>query len=259
MSYANKIKVARPSLFWLATEAGRAATEFGINYSYRMLHQAADTGDGHPVIVLPGFMAGAQSTLILRQHLKKHNYRVFDWGLGRNYGRVTYMAQLLEKIDIIYAKYGQPISLIGWSLGGVYAREIAKERPEKIRQVITMGSPFQGVTEANHASWLHDLLFSGRELDHEQMEYLRQLPLPAPVPTTAIYSKEDGVVPWEMCMEIEETPIHQNIQVRGSHLGFGVNTGVYTIIMDRLQYQRADWEHFRPGSFLERKLFYPSL
>ncbi|MEZ4986864.1 MAG: alpha/beta hydrolase [Saprospiraceae bacterium] len=259
MQALNRIKAARPSLFWFATEAGRAVTELGINYSYRLLHSTESEGDGHPVVVLPGFMAGAQSTQLLRNHLKKHNYYVYDWGLGRNYGKVTYMEKLVKRVESIHQEHGEPVSLIGWSLGGVFAREIAKERPDLVRQVITMGSPFQGVKESNYLSWLHDLLFSGRSIDEEQAAYLHQLPIPASVPTTAIYSKEDGVVPWEMCMEQVETDIHQNIQVRGSHLGFGVNPAVYTIITDRLRLHKDNWEHFQPSGSLENLLFFPSL
>ena len=90
-------------------------------------------------------------------------------------------------------------------------------------------------------------------------ELLENLPLPAPVPTTAIYTKEDGIVPWEVCLEKVEDRYHQNIQVRGSHLGLGVNPSVLEIIADRLMYTEDDWVPFEPPSYVKDLLYYPSL
>jgi len=149
--------------------------------------------------------------------------------------------------------------LIGWSLGGVFAREIAKKRPNLIRQVITLGSPFRAVVEKNNATWLYTYASGGQKVEDIDPALIAELPNPAPVPTTAIYSKEDGVVPWEYCMEKEETAIHQNIQVRGSHLGLGVNPSVLHIIADRLLYSSEDWQHFKVSSLLEDLFLYPSL
>ena len=151
------------------------------------------------------------------------------------------------------------MSIIGWSLGGVFAREIAKRKPKLIRQIITLGSPFNGITMPNNAMWLYELLTDGRGTEDVDPDLLKELPKPAPVPTTAIYSKEDGVVPWETCLEDVEDELHQNIQVRGSHLGLGVNPAVLEIIKDRLMLSEKNWTHFVPSNKIEDKLFYPSL
>jgi alpha/beta superfamily hydrolase len=249
----------RPSLFWLATEIGRAATELSVAYSYRKWQKSKPEGDGHPVLVLPGFMATEKSTILLRNHVQDLGYLAYDWGLGRNRGKVEYTDLMVAAVEELCQKHKQPVSLIGWSLGGVFARQIAKERPYLIRQVITLGSPFQDLARPNNIAWLHTLITGGKTVKDVDQKLLSDLPTPAPVPTTAVYSKEDGIVPWQACMEMQEDKWHQNIQVRGSHIGLGVNTSVLAIIADRLQYSRHNWEHFKPKSTLDSLLFYPSL
>ncbi len=253
---SNSIK--RPSLLWSLTEGGRAIVELGTYLPYRFLNKIPKTGDGHPVLILPGFMATDFSTVPLRSFIYDLGYKVYGWGEGRNFASIEYLELLLEKIDMLYDKHGMKISLIGWSLGGVYARQLAKERPNKIRQVITMGSPFKGITKPNNAKWMYNIITKGKGTDGIDPELLADIPHPAPVPTTAIYSKQDGVVPWEMCKEDVENKIHQNIEVRGSHLGLGVNPSVLQIIADRLQYAEENWCHFEVDSSFQEMLFYPA-
>lgn len=250
--------IKRPSFFWAATEVVRAAAELGAYLPYQYMNRIPKDGDGHPVLILPGFLASDFSTVPLRNFIDKLGYKVHGWGEGRNFANAEYLDLLLEKIDSIYQKQGEKISLIGWSLGGIYARQIAKSRPELIRQVITMGSPFKGVTLANNAKWMYDLMTRGEGVTKIDKSLIEDIPYPAPVPTTAIYSKEDGIVPWKLCLEQEENEIHQNIQVRGSHFGFGVNPIVLKIIADRLQYREENWEHFKTEGVLEDIFFYPS-
>jgi len=243
--------IKRPSIFWLATEAHRALFELGTYVPYSLLNRAGisgKNGDGHPVLVLPGFMA--------TRHL---GYTPYGWGAGRNYANEEYLDLLIEKVEDIYLQHRTKVSLIGWSLGGVFAREIAKEKPNLIRQIITLGSPFAGVTKPNNAMWIYEWLTDGRGTDDVDPDLLAGIPNPAPVPTTAIYSKEDGVVPWETCIEQKEDEWHQNIQVRGSHLGLGVNPSVLMIIKDRLILQQENWEYFIPHSTLEDILLFPSI
>lgn len=256
---ATAKKAKKPGLFWAITETGRAMAELGISLPFRSLYASKQEGDGHPVIILPGFMASGRSTAPLRNFLNKQGYNAYDWGLGRNYGKLEYQDQILKLIDDLYEEHGERISLVGWSLGGVFAREMAKKRPRIIRQVITLGSPFRAVLKKNNATWLYSYVSGGQKVEEIDPELIAELPNPAPVPTTAIYSKEDGVVPWSYCMEKEETAIHQNIQVRGSHLGLGVNPSVLHIIADRLQYSKETWQHFVPSNALEDVLLYPSL
>jgi alpha/beta superfamily hydrolase len=249
----------RPSVFWLATEIGRALTELGMTYSWQKLQKSKAEGDGHPVVVFPGFMATKKSTTFLRKHISGLGYTTYDWGLGRNRGNIEYLPILVATIEELHKKHQQKISLVGWSLGGVFARQVAKERPDLIRQVITLGSPFQDIAQPNNIAWLHTLITGGKTVKDVDHNLLNDLPIPAPVPTTAVYSKEDGIVPWQVCMEMVEDEYHQNIQVRGSHIGLGMNNSVLTIIADRLQYSKENWTYFKPKSVLEGLLFYPSL
>ncbi len=251
--------IARPSLIKLLSEPGLAILEKGISIPYKKLSTKTSAGDGHPVIVMPGFMGSETSTKALRLYLQELGYDVYDWGMGRNFGKIEYVDLLLARLDEIYFQTGREVSLIGWSLGGVYARQVAKERPEKVRQLITMGSPFSGLSEPNNISWLYSVISGGKKVNHINQAFLDSLPTPAPVPTTAIYSKSDGIVNWKMCMETVETDIHQNVEVRGSHIGMGSNFSILRLLANRLQQEKHNWEAFNPRGVFNRKVLYPSL
>jgi len=251
--------MSKPSLFWLSTEIGRAATEYGFSIPFRTFFNKSAVGDGHPVLVLPGFMASDKSTAALRRFIEKKGYNAIAWELGRNRGEVEILDLLFLKLEEIYEETGQKISIVGWSLGGVLARQLAKGKPHLVRQVITLGSPFRDIAAPNNASWIYNLISGGKRVVDLDPELLNDLPKPAPVPTTAIYSKEDGVVAWEVCIEDKETHIHQNIQVRGSHIGLGFNTAVLKIIENRLQLNADNWTPFKPNNIVEDFLLYPSL
>lgn len=254
--YENTVE--RPSFFWLFTELGRAVTELGFFIPYRKFLAEKNYGDKHPVLVLPGFMASDMSTKPLRKFLAQSGYKVYGWDLGRNTAKVEFLDLLTEKLESIYATHGEKISLVGWSLGGVFARQLAKAKPELIRQVITLGSPFKGINEPNNVAWIYNLISDGKRVEDTDPVLFEDIPLPAPVPTTAIYTKEDGIVPWQLCLE-EEDEIHQNIQVRGSHIGLGVNPTVLEIIGDRLLHTRENWTYFKEPNVVKDFLFYPSL
>ena len=251
------VNIIRPSLIWGLTEGHRALVELTTYFPYRMISKIPNDGDGHPVLILPGFLSTDKSTIPLRSFIDNLGYSVYGWGSGRNLGELEMLDEMIKKVEYLYQHHGMKVTLIGWSLGGIFARQIAKARPNMIRQKITLGSPFKGVTQANNAKWIFDIINkkTGRTFDEE---FLHDIPHPAPIPTTAIYSKEDGVVPWRLCLEQTENDIHQNIQVRGSHLGLGVNPSVLIVIADRLRLIEENWYHFKPKGFIQEK-FYPSL
>lgn len=244
-------KIDKPSLFWFLTEGTRATIEYGFNVPFNLFNSHANSGDGHPVLVLPGFMASDFSTRPLRRFLDKCGYSSYGWELGRNYGSEQFLEDLIIKIEQLYLDHKQKISLIGWSLGGIYARQIAKERPHLVRQIITMGSPFKALHKPNNAKWIHKLITNGQGIDVVDPELIADIPLPAPVPTTAIYSKQDGIVPWNACIE-QEDDMHQNIEVTGSHLGLGVNNTVWDIIANRLKYSKENWVHYNHEEIAEK-------
>lgn len=246
--------VKRPSLIWSLTEATRAIFEYSTYFPFKLLHNIPKNGDKHPVLILPGFLASDSSTLRLRTFIDELGYSVYGWGEGRNFASEEYIHLLLEKVNSIYKRHETPVSIIGWSLGGIYARQLGKALPDKVRQIITLGSPFKDVKRANNAKWMYDLLVRGSNKVQINQELIDDIPYPAPLPTTAIYSKEDGIVPWKLCMEEVESAIHQNIQVRGSHFGLGFNPAVLLIIADRLKYTPDNWKKFESSTLFEKLL-----
>ncbi|MEO1259569.1 MAG: alpha/beta hydrolase [Bacteroidota bacterium] len=251
------MKINKPNKFWLFTDGLRALLEWFSLFIYHLFKRYQKNGDGHPVLVIPGFMGSGFSTKLLRKFINKIGYHAYDWGLDRNLANFADVEFLEIKIDELFKKHGNKITLIGWSLGGVYARQLAKAKKEKIRQVITMGSPFNGANEPNNARWLYERVKAREGTPEIDPETLADLPCPAPVPTTAIYSKEDGIIPWQVCREQAEDHLHQNVRVHGSHLGFGVNPSVFYIIADRLQFQEENWQYFQPSDTLLGKFFFP--
>ncbi len=254
-SFENQNKA--PSLFWLLTEPSRAAMTFGAYYlANKRIINALPKGDGHPVLVLPGFIANDTTTIPIRGFLDDCGYQSYAWDMGVNLGKSFYLDILYEKVEKIYKETRQKVSIIGWSLGGVYAREIARKIPECVRQVITMGTPFMGLFEPSNAKWLHQFLH-GKSYGDLPEGFLDRVLITPPVPTTAIYTKEDGIVNWKHCIETQETAIVQNIQVLGGHCGLGHNPSVLYCVGDRLSQKEDTWSAFQPkGAW---SLFYPNI
>ena len=200
--------IAPPTRALLLFES-RAVHEFGAFLGALPLLSFAPRGDGHSVLVMPGLVASDVSTRPLRTFLKSRGYDVHGWGLGRNLGPRPGVAEgMLERIRHLRQKSGRKVSLIGWSLGGVYARQLAKQCPDDVRLVISLGSPFNGSPRANNAWRIYEYA-SGRRADERPMG---PLPEPPPVPTTAIFSRTDGVCAWQCCVETAGPQV-ENIEV----------------------------------------------
>ena len=241
-----------PPARWLLLMEGRAVYELASWYLVRPLLDLPP-GDGHPVLVFPGFIASGISTRPLRRFLLDLGYAQHCWKQGRNLGLQEGLEERMqERVWELRKRYGRKVSLIGWSLGGVFAREVAREVPDDVRQVITLGSPFGGPPTANHSWRLYNLLSDTKieDLDPDHLERLRE---PPPVPSTAIYSETDGITAWQCCVE-RPGPVAENVEVRGSHCGLGVNPLTYTVIADRLAQPEGRWQPFR-RSGLRRHFF----
>ena len=199
-------------------------------------------GDGHPVIVYPGLGANDLTTVPLRNFLEDRGYVAYPWKQGFNFGpRNGVLEACRLQLAQVAVHHGRPASLIGWSLGGVYARELAKEQPGHARCVITLGSPFSGHPRATNAWRLYQWV-SGQDVEHDPA-LLAQLGVPPPVPTTSIYSKTDGVVAWQCSLNGGE-PHTENIEVHASHIGMGMNPLALYAVADRLQQDPAQWRRF---------------
>jgi len=176
---------------------------------------AAQVGEGRPVMVLPGFLASDTSSLLLRRTLEASGYRACGWGLGLNMGVRNDLFDRLDRQLDRAARRG-PVSLIGWSLGGVYARELAKRQPGKVARVITMGSPFSGDIRANHGWRLYEIL-NGHKVDSQPMAAtVGEKP---PVPTIAFWSREDGIVA-PASARGKPHECDSSIELNCTHMGF---------------------------------------
>lgn len=229
-----------PGLVRLALE-WRAPWEFGASIAAKPLLRLAPKGDGHPVLVFPGLIAPDMSTLPLRRFLKGRGYAAAPWQQGINLGpREGVIDSCLERLRDLYEAHGRSVSLIGWSLGGIYAREVAKVYPDAVRQVITMGTPFTGHPRATNAWRLYEFVTGHKIGAPEIHEPLRA---PPPVPTTSIFSRTDGVVAWQCSVE-QEGPFTENIEVEASHIGMGLNPMTFYAIADRLAQAEGEWKPF---------------
>jgi pimeloyl-ACP methyl ester carboxylesterase len=198
-------------------------------------------GDGHPVLVFPGLGASDITTAPLRKFLQQRGYTAYPWKQGFNFGpRHGVLDACRAQLKHLAAKHREPVSLIGWSLGGVYARELAKEQPEHTRCVITLGTPFAGHPRATNAWRFYEMVSGQAVHDHE---LLAQLHEPPPCPTTSLYSRSDGVVAWQ-CSLNPEAPHTENIEVHASHVGMGMNPLALYAIADRLAQDPQRWQKF---------------
>jgi esterase/lipase len=209
--------------------------------------EALPVGDGHPVVVYPGLGGGAMTTAHLRHFLKDSGFTVHDWAGGVNTGPEHFFDDWLgtfeQRVRVLRREHGRKVSLIGWSLGGVYAREIAKRCPECVRQVITLGTPFGSLGDGNHAGTIYKVVNRDKatQLTPQLQARLRACP---PVPTTSIYSKTDGIVSWRGCIQ-KRSGISENVEVSASHLGMGTHPEVLRIVANRLAQPEGQWRPWR--------------
>ena len=235
---------------------GRAIPElFGFAAALPTLTALAPRGDGQPVLVLPGLTTSDRSTVALRRFLKSKGYPVHGWNMGLNLGpRPGVEDGLIDLVTRLNDEYERKISIIGWSLGGIYARQLGKLMPERIRQVISMGSPFGGSPRATNAWRVYEMASGQRSHDGDQ-HMGGAIAAPPPVPTTAIYSKTDGICAWQNCIEAK-SDIAENIEVKASHCGLGHHPAAAYAIADRLAQPEGNWKQFDRSGF--RSVIFPA-
>ena len=206
-----------------------------------------------PVLVLPGFIGSDQSTLPLRGFLWSLGHRPYGWGLGRNVGPTDHVAAGVDRLLVeLHDRHRTPIDIVGWSLGGVFGRLLALNRPEMIRQVISLGSPIRLEREQSSVNSLFELMGSiwnfsstSRRLDVDKI----------PVPSTTVWTRSDGVVPGLACRQTPG-PNAEAVEVRGSHCGLGQNGAVLRLIGDRLALPVDEWRPFEVSNAM--RAIYPS-
>jgi len=251
--------VGSPSVLSSLLEA-RIFMEMALLPASLPLLMAAPQGDGHPVVLVPGFMAGESTLLALKLLLQNKGYDVHTWGLGRNVGfRGKHANALPQKIRYLHHTTGRKVSLVGWSLGGVFSFYGAETTQDCVRSIITLGSPVSvdmmgnqspPALKAMYRLVSHRLGASAHLMQPraKAMREHRRLP----IPTSCLYSLSDGVVPPQEATIDGDPALHENIQVPGSHVGLGFNGIVMAIVADRLAQPEGDWKPFAPQGLLGR-------
>jgi pimeloyl-ACP methyl ester carboxylesterase len=213
----------------------------------------APRGDGHPVLLIPGFMSGEWPLFALKAFLNNRGYRVETWGFGRNVGLQRRHANALQqKIRYLHYKHGRKVSVVGWSLGGAFALNAAHQAPDCVRNVITLGSPVnldpRGVALPPVIRSLYRLIAHPLgPAAHTMLPSAKRMRLRPPTPTSCVYTLSDGVVPPQEATIGGDPAMHENIQVPGSHLGLGFNPLVFWIVADRLAQPEGGWRPFAPS------------
>lgn len=238
-----------PSKFLFSLETIRGIYEYGLGWALSSpLKTIVPQGDGHPVMVIPGLGASDEGTHFLRKFVQSIGYSSYSWGMGRNLGPRQGLQKMLEEINerlnLIYVNEGnKPVSLIGWSLGGIYARELAKINPQSVRQVITLGTPFKCEEAKTNVEFFYELLSGDKS--HKDPEILKSIALPPETPFTSLYSKTDGVVHWKCSLENEDKT-HENIEIVGSsHVGMAHNPIAMYVIANRLAENPKNWKRYK--------------
>ncbi|HEX6707330.1 MAG TPA: alpha/beta fold hydrolase [Albitalea sp.] len=232
--------IKAPNAFLMMLE-GRAPWEYAAMVAAMPWLRKLPRGDGHPILVFPGLGAADFTTWPLRLFLQSRGYVTYPWHQGFNFGpREGVLDGCIEQARSIVDKHQRPLSLIGWSLGGIYAREVAKAMPDDARCVITLGTPFTGNPRATNA-WRFYELVSGHSV--QDPEVIAQVRKPPPLPTTSIYSRTDGIVAWR-CSVNEVGPQAENIELHASHVGMGMNPIALYAIADRLAQEPGRWQPF---------------
>jgi pimeloyl-ACP methyl ester carboxylesterase len=239
----------RPPGLGLLLAEMRGIFEFNTSLLLSPLLMRAPKGDGHPVLTLPGLLASDLSMAPMRRYLRELGYDTYAWKMGRNIGGFSRMrAALRDRLAEIHAGTGRKVSIVGWSLGGVYARDLALQAPDLVRCVVTLGSPFANDVRATNATRLYEAL-SGEAVEDES-ELRKAIAGDLPVPATSIYSRTDGIVNWRTCLQ-RPSDTAENIEVYlASHTGLGVNAAALWAVADRLAQAEGQFSQFdRSGPF----------
>lgn len=244
--------IAPPSRLTLALE-GRGLFDLASLLPSTPFLMTAPRGTPQTVLVVPGLGADDRSTVPLRSYLSALGHDVHGWGLDRRNRAPDFDLRAVHRlIEKLADKGGQPVCLIGWSRGGILAREAGRRDPKRVRLVVTLGSPFAD-PGATNVSMLWKMM-TGEDMPRLPPERLAAMAAPIPVPATAIYTKGDGIVAWRACLE-QQTSRTENIAVRSTHLGLGFHPPALWAIADRLAQPAGTWAPFKPPLWLAP--FYP--
>ena len=199
-----------------------------LQVSIPLVRHTAPRGDGEPVLVVPGFGTDDSWTRSLRRFVGSLGYDVEGWNLGRNHGRVPELiSKVAERTAELARNRDRKVRLIGWSLGGYLAREVAREHPELVSDVITLGTPVVGGPKYTASAPMY--LKKGYDLDAIEADVLKRESVPIVVPVRSVYSRSDGVVAWRACVD-RHNPSVTHHEVISSHLGMVASPTVFHLV-----------------------------
>lgn len=255
-----------PRTLWALLEFGRAVQEMATLVPANRLLSRLPQGDGHPVMTLPGFGGADGSTALLRRYIARWGYEAHPWQLGRNmdFSQAREMGAVLDfmgevvrnvgrQLRRIRRESGKRVTLVGWSLGGLYSRQLAAAYPDLVRQVITLGTPFGDPRSTIIWPIMQRMRDAATPSETDMQRWLEMARVPIEVPLSVIWSKTDGFVhPSIACQP--EGPRTENIHVCSSHAGFGVNPLAFYVVADRLAQPEGGWAPFERRGL--RRLLY---
>jgi pimeloyl-ACP methyl ester carboxylesterase len=250
MPNATKAKGPPPALHSMLEL--RAALELAMLPQALPFLMRAPRGDGHPVLLVPGFLSSEIPLAAMKAFLQNRGYEVETWGFGRNVGlRRKHVAALEQKVRFMHHKHRRKVSIVGWSLGGAFALYVAHHASECVRGIITLGSPVTVGPEGSQSPAMVHALYRlvAHPLGsaaHAMQPRVRQLSARPPVPMSCLYSASDGVVPEHQAKFDGDPALHENIRVPGSHCGLGFNAVVLWIVAERLAQPEGEWQPFEP-------------
>ncbi|HHC79011.1 MAG TPA: alpha/beta hydrolase [Flavobacteriia bacterium] len=228
------LHIPPPPLYNVLLE-GRSLLEWTSMFCIYPLIPKRNKGHNKPVLLIPPYLGNDISTTFVRKYLKSLGFKTYKWDLGVNMVKSHYIPKLIEKLDAIYEKHQEKVSIVGWSGGGMFAKILANRYPDKVEQIITIGSPVWGLMELKTPLINVFEFFRGKSVKERNEKFLKELEEIPDVPITCIYTKTDGVVPWKHCMEAHTYRKNiNNIEVFGSHSGMGANATVLLSVANSL-------------------------
>lgn len=245
-----------PPLFNVLLET-RAVTEWTSMFWLYPFIPKHKSKKSKPILLMPPYLGNDNSTIFVRKYLKSIGFKTYKWDLGVNMINSKSLPKLIEKLDEIYEKHQEKVSLVGWSGGGLFAKIIANRYPEKVEQLITIGSPVWGVKNMKTPIIKTLEFVRGAKLRERNLKFIKELEEIPKVPITCIYTKTDGLIPWKNCMEAETFRDDiKNVEVFGSHCGMGANATVLLTVANALN---SNLEKVQEKTIIEKveTLFYP--
>jgi pimeloyl-ACP methyl ester carboxylesterase len=252
---AGRADAHAPHRALMFLEAPRVVGEYAASRAVDLFGPKQPRGEGRPVLVLPGFQATDRMTGRLRSHLERHDFHAHGWAQGANIGLTDKRIDgLIERFESLHKQYDAPVSVVGWSFGGVLARWLAHTYPDDVRQIVCLGSPWRAEGEKTRATAMFERSRRKHGLSDRARPMVDLMRGPVPVPVTAIYSKTDGITSWQGCAVDESVaPPAENIAVPSSHLGMVANPLVLDVVVDRLTQDPNNWQPFSWRAALGRK------